>query len=115
MHGGPILYVEAVLTGILIISYIMINFTADLPRFLIGENITLAVLYTVILVAALKCKPWSQPLLLMVSSFNAGRVSRSIVSPRGEIQELALQHVPLLSLILLVSLLSLAGTLHTPC
>ncbi|MCE4625562.1 MAG: hypothetical protein F7C35_06860 [Desulfurococcales archaeon] len=107
---GPV-KVEAALIVLLIVSYIGINFTADLPKFLIGENLLYATLYTLTLVAIVKGRPLAQPLALLVSSFNAGRVSRSIVSPRGEIQELALQHLPLLALILAVTILSFILTL----
>jgi hypothetical protein len=99
--------VEIALMALLILGYIFINFGADLPRFLIGENLTLATAYAILIYLILAGNRAGQPLTLFVSAFNAGRVSRSIVSPRGELGELALQHVPLLSLILLVSIISL--------
>ncbi len=95
------------LTAVLIAGYIGINFAADLPRFLIGENLVLAAAYAVSAYALASGKPWAHPLLLFVSAFNAGRVSRSVVTPRGELGELAVEHIPLLAVILAVSLLSL--------
>jgi hypothetical protein len=100
-----------ILTGVLVAGYIGINFTADLPRFLVVENIALAVTYTILLVAHLKGAKAAYPVFTLVAGFNAGRVSRSIVTPRGELGELAVQHIPLLALILAVALLALAKTL----
>ncbi len=95
---------EELAAAILVISYIAINFAADLPRFLIGENLLLALLYTILTLEAHNCNPASQPLLVFLAAFNAGRVSRSIISPRGEPGELAIQHIPLLLMILAVAI-----------
>ncbi len=97
---------------LLIIGYIGINFTGELPKFLIGENILYAILYSILLIELLKNTPYVQPVLLLVASFNAGRVSRSIISPRGEIGELAIEHIPLLTLILIVAFSALAIVLR---
>ncbi|MCE4609195.1 MAG: hypothetical protein F7C36_02290 [Desulfurococcales archaeon] len=99
--------VEMLLIALLIVGYLGINFTADLPRFLIGENIFYVVLYTIALIAIYKQFDWAQAYTILVTGFNAGRVSRSIISPRGEVGELAVQHIPLLSLIIIVALLAL--------
>lgn len=103
---------ELALTGLLVLGYIGINLVAELPRFLIGENLALAASYLVVawLVARGSCA--GQPLMLLLASFNAGRVSRSIVTPRGETGELALQHIPLLALILAVALIALSSLLR---
>jgi len=92
---------------LLIIGYIVINFMADLPRFLIGENVLLAVTYSILLYLINKNynNVWYF-LTSVIAAFNAGRVSRSIVTPRGEKGELALEHVPLLTIILLILFLS---------
>ena len=108
-----LLIVEVTLIGLLIVSYLGINLVADLPRFLIGENITLALLYALTLYLILRGHSLGQPLALFIAAFNAGRVSRSIISPRGEVGELALQHIPLLVLILAVALLALASLART--
>ncbi len=107
-----LLKAEYLLVLILIAGYVGINFSADLPRFLVGENLLLAALYSAILLLIYRGSDWGQPLLLLVSAFNAGRVSRSIISPQGEIQELAKEHIPLLTLILLVSIISLYLTVN---
>ncbi|MEB3846746.1 MAG: hypothetical protein GSR74_02075 [Desulfurococcales archaeon] len=96
---------EALLT-ILIIGYITINFTADLPRFLVGENLLLAGVYLILAILVYTRGGAWYYALSTVASFNAGRVSRSIVTPEGEFAELAKEHVPLLSLILLVAVLA---------
>ncbi len=98
--------IEMLFIALLIVGYLGINFTADLPRFLIGENIFYVVLYTISLVAIYKQFDWAQAYTILVAGFNAGRVSRSIISPRGEVGELAVQHIPLLSLIIIVALLA---------
>ena len=87
-------------------GYVSINFTTSLPRFLVGENLVLAAGYLLFtyLVYSGNCRVL--PFLTLFSAFNAGRVSRSIIEPTGEFGELALQHLPLLLLILLVSVLS---------
>ncbi|MCE4628228.1 MAG: hypothetical protein F7C34_03665 [Desulfurococcales archaeon] len=110
-----LVHVEAALIALLIIAYLAINLVADLPRFLIGENLALALAYAASLTLILRGYSAGQPLTLFVSAFNAGRVSRSIVSPRGEVQELALQHVPLLALILLVSIIALVVLARRGC
>ncbi|MGQ4892228.1 MAG: hypothetical protein ACP6IP_07035 [Candidatus Njordarchaeia archaeon] len=89
---------------LLIVGYIGINFIAPLPPFLIGENITYAILYAFFLVY-MERKGYENKtfaLLATLLGFNVGRVSRSIVSPRGEIEYLALEHIPLISYLLLV-------------
>jgi len=99
------------LVVVLVAGYIGINFEADLPRFLIAENIGLAILYLVWVAAVLGGARWAYPYLLFISSFNAGRVSRSVVTPEGKPAELAREHIPLLALVLAVALLALYSTL----
>ena len=105
---STLILVEETLILLAILAYIGINFIADLPKFLIAENITLALLYILSLIAVEKNYPWVQPYTLLLSAFNAGRVSRSIISPRGEMQEKAKQHIPLLTLLLAISFSALA-------
>ena len=95
-----------VLLAILIVGYIVINFTADLPRFLVGENLLLAGAYILLAVLVYTRGGAWYYALSAIASFNAGRVSRSIVTPEGELAELAKEHVPLLLLILIVSVLA---------
>ncbi len=96
------------LTLLLVAGHIGILFGAELPRFLVYENIVLAALYSVGLAAAWRGQAWGYTLVAVVALFSAGRVSRSIVGSRGEVGELAVQHVPLLLLDLAVGLLALA-------
>ena len=108
--GAPactLVKLEAGIIALLIIGYIAINITADLPRFLIAENIALAIAYTATLALILKGSRAAQPTALLVSAFNAGRVSRSIITPEGQIADLAKEHTPLLATILLVSIIAL--------
>ena len=94
----------SVLLALLILGYIGINFIAPLPAFLIGENITYAVLYGLILYLSYKRGYQNTHLLALTTilGINIGRVSRSIISPKGEIEYLALEHVPLISFLVLV-------------
>ncbi|WP_201783071.1 hypothetical protein [Pyrodictium occultum] len=102
--------VDKVLTGLivlLIIGYVGINLVAPLPRFLVGENIVLAVAYAAGLAWLLRGSRATYPYLVALAGFNAGRVSRSVVEPTGAPGRLAAQHVPLLLVVLLVALLAL--------
>lgn len=89
-----------ILLGILIAGYVGINFVVDIPIFLMGENLTYAVLYAIGLVYL--SKRYAVIFLIALTAFNAGRLSRTIIEPTGEIGSLALQHLPLLLLILVV-------------
>ena len=100
-----------VLIALLALSYLGINLVAPLPRFLVAENIVLAVAYAAALAGLLRGVESTYAYLVLLAGFNAGRVSRSIVSPTGELGRLAVEHVPLLALILLVALLALHETL----
>ena len=70
-----------VLTIIAIISYIGVNLIAPLPTFLIGENITYAILYLAGLLYMARDRAGGKLLLGGVASFNAGRLSRSVIQP----------------------------------
>ena len=93
------------LTLFLLASHIGINFVAELNRFLVAENVVLATLYAVGLLAFHAGSRWGALLVGVVALFSAGRVSRSIIGSRGEVGELAAQHVPLMLLDLAVGLL----------
>ncbi|MFO7967426.1 MAG: hypothetical protein R6U44_07485 [Archaeoglobaceae archaeon] len=88
---------------ILIAGYIGINFFADLPLFLVGENLVYAALYAL---GFLKLNKRLVIIFLVVlSAFNAGRVSRSVLEPSGELAPIAMGHLPLLILIVAVMVL----------
>ncbi len=93
-----------ILLALLVLGYIGINFVASLPAFLIGENITYAVLYGLILFLSYRNGYKNTYLLALTTilGINIGRVSRSIISPRGEVEYLALEHIPLISFLVLV-------------
>lgn len=88
---------------VLIGGYIGINFFADLPLFLVGENLAYAGLYALGLLY-INRRP-VVILLIVLSAFNAGRVSRSVIEPSGELAPIAMGHLPLLILILAVMVL----------
>ena len=98
------LSIEALLI-LAILGYLGINFTAQIPRAIIAENITYAAAYAIILAGIVKGLPHAFLTLIIIASINAGRVSRSIWDPLQGWGPLALQHMPLLILLLLLSLL----------
>ncbi len=96
--AGPLDYVLAALLALLIASYVGVNFVASLPGFVVLINIALAAGYALALyLHAAQSRGYVYTASL--AWFNAGRVSRSVVTPEGELAELALQHIPLLALI----------------
>lgn len=97
---------------LLAIGYIGINFAAELPKFLVGENLLLAILYLGLAVATYYERTWAAPATMLLAGFNAGRVSRSIITPEGDVGDLALEHLPLLALILLVGVLAFLKSLR---
>ena len=101
---------EKALLALLVVSYVGINFGAELPRFLIGENIFWATLYLLGLLLLYSRRKTAYPYIVFVAAFNAGRVSRSIISPHGEIGELAVQHIPLAALLLITGLIAIFET-----
>ena len=103
----------AALSFILAAGYIGINFVAQLPLFLIGENILYAVSYSVLAYMLLRGRR-VEPLYLLLTGFNAGRVSRSVITPYGRPGPLAMQHIPLLVLILVAAVLALIASHRRP-
>ena len=98
----------SIILGILLSTmYISINVFIPLPVFLIFENLMLALLYvgsTIYLYRAGCPVP-----LLVLSTFNLGRLSRSLISPTGDIPPLAASHLPLFILILALVVSTLYG------
>jgi len=90
----------------LVAAYLGINLVG-LPLFLVVENLALAAAYAALALAL--ARRWGRaPLivLLFLLTFNAGRVSRSVWSPVTGWGPLALEHVPLLAYLLLLSILT---------
>jgi len=105
---------------LLIIGHIAINFTAELPRFLVAENIVKTVLYIIGLYAVHRGLPWGYYYVAIVAAFGAGRVSRTVVDPYGRLgaagpdckpnPAMAYAHIPLVLVELLAAILAaLAG------
>ncbi len=92
------------LLAALMAGYAGINLAFKLPAFLVAENLALATGYALGLILHLKGR--GHLYIASLAWFNAGRVSRSIVSPTGELGSLALQHLPLLALLVVVGVLS---------
>ena len=93
------------LTLLLIAGHIGIIFATELPGFLVAENIVLAAIYLAGVAGLLRGQAGLVLAAGIVALYSAGRVSRSIVSPEGQLGELWLQHIPLLLLDLAVGLL----------
>lgn len=103
MDSVLILKVLVVLTIALYLGFTLVAYKV-LPYFIVVENVVWAILYSIALVA-LHYKGLSWP-LLAIAAFNAGRVSNAIVTSTGEVGRLALQHIPLFSLLLVLVILS---------
>jgi len=100
---GVILKALVVLTIAVYIGFTVASYRS-LPQFIVFENIGWALLYTLCLLVLVYRK---EPLpLLAVASFNAGRVSNAIVTSTGDIGRLAIQHLPLLLLLLTLAILA---------
>jgi len=95
-----------VLMALLVIGYVGINFVAPIPPGLIAQNLAWAIIYLALLAAVMRGLRWAYLATALIAAFNAGRVSRSVWTPTLQLEPLALQHVPLLAVLLLVSLLS---------
>ncbi|UXD21808.1 hypothetical protein IPA_08375 [Ignicoccus pacificus DSM 13166] len=98
------------LNAILIIGFIGIDIAhvtgliKEFPTILFYENVIYAFIYgafTAAILGGMNVYPW----LTLYSAFVAGRVSRSIISPYG-VEKLAMQHVPLLFLLLADAILA---------
>ncbi len=104
MPGATLL---KVLAGLTALAYIGVNFVAPLPKFLIAENIVYAILYIAGLILLDRMPVESRILLAGLAGFNAGRLSRSIISPEGELMPLSRDHIPLFILLLAILAISL--------
>ncbi|MCE4603376.1 MAG: hypothetical protein F7B20_00205 [Aeropyrum sp.] len=82
----------------------------QLPLFIILENTAYSLLLAI--PAAVYKRPISPAFLLLASAFMAGRVSRSVVTPTGELAALAIAHAPLLASLMLIALLGFATLLR---
>ncbi|AET34137.1 hypothetical protein [Pyrobaculum ferrireducens] len=93
---------------LLAVGYVGINFVG-LPPLLVAENLALAATYAALGAALLRGGGRKiLGVVLLVASFNAGRVSRSIWSPvTGFGGLLAVEHIPLLLYLVAVSILAL--------
>ncbi|BEP17942.1 hypothetical protein PYJP_12940 [Pyrofollis japonicus] len=99
-------YVLVGLLALLVAGHIGINFVTELEKFLVAENLVLAILYVASIAGIWRGASWGYALVAIVALFSAGRVSRSIVGSRGEIGELAVQHIPLLAIDLIVGIIA---------
>ncbi|MCC6060595.1 MAG: hypothetical protein LM578_03585 [Desulfurococcaceae archaeon] len=100
---GVILKALVVLTIAVYIGFTVASYRS-LPQFIVFENIGWVLLYTLCLLVLVYRE---EPLpLLAVASFNAGRVSNAIVTSTGDIGRLAIQHLPLLLLLLTLAILA---------
>ncbi len=89
--------------------FALLGGSVALPTFIIVENLVYAAVY--LAGAALYRDPRVRLAVALVAAFNAGRVSRSIVTSVGTMGELALQHLPLFLGLLALALVSGAASL----
>ena len=96
-----------VLSGLAVLAYVGVNFVAPLPRFLVFENIVMAVLTgATAYMAAYKRDTAYLPVLSLIAGFGAGRMSRSVIQPDGSLAPLARDHAGMLLLLLAIAVLS---------
>ncbi len=93
------------LTALLVAGYVAVDALLPLPRFLFYENIVYAVVYALLGYGLVRGRRVAT-LYAAIAGFNAGRVSRSVVNPRGGLEPLAHQHIPLLSLLAAATVLA---------
>jgi hypothetical protein len=99
----------ALLLAVTTASYLAINVLlvgVGAPLFLLLENTAYAVLYAIGLLAMMRSRIGSAYYVAALAWFNTGRVSRTIITPRGELGPLAAEHIPLLTLLASIALLS---------
>ncbi|MCE4607186.1 MAG: hypothetical protein F7B59_07665 [Desulfurococcales archaeon] len=76
---------------IVIVGFVVINFLASLPKFVVAENLTYAVLFTISLVFS--DGRGGKLLSMLLSMFIAGRVSGSILSSAGNMEPITVSHI----------------------
>lgn len=102
----------AFLLLLLAVGYVGINFVG-LPPLLVAENLALAATYAALGAALLRGGDKKLlGVILLIASFNAGRVSRSIWSPVAGFGGLAVEHIPLLLYLVAVSILALISLIR---
>ncbi len=94
----------AIISGLVLASYILVTAFIPIPLFIKYENILLVFLYIMSIYLFNRGTHW--PLIILIS-FNIGRLSRSILTSRGEVAERATEHIPLLILLLIFLLYAL--------
>ncbi len=91
---------------ILIIGFLFINFITSLPLFLVCENLIIASLLTIGLILYFKKFRISSYILLITSLIYSGRISRSVISPEGNLQPLWEPHLIVVILLMILGFLS---------
>ena len=76
---------------LIIVGFVAINFLMQLPKVIVAENLTYATLFTISLVFS--DGKGGKLLSMLLSMFIAGRISRSILTPRGSIMPLTVNHI----------------------
>ena len=91
-------------------AYSLLGGNLQLPTFIVIENLVYAAAY--LAGAAFYSDPRVRLAVALIAAFNAGRVSRSIVTAVGTIGELAIAHLPLLLGLLALAIVSGAASLR---
>lgn len=99
-----LLWVVALL---LIIGFVAINFIVQLPSFLVAENLLVALIIAIGLLST-RIKPTlGLSILILISIFYAGRISRSVVTVTGSLAPMWDAHAPVAFLLAVLGILSL--------
>ncbi len=105
-HGLPLVLLWIVAL-ILLIGFIAINLVAQLPSFLVAENLLVALTIAIGLLFT-RIKPaLGLSTLVFISIFYAGRISRSVITSSGSLAPMWDAHAPVALLLAVLGLLSL--------
>ncbi len=93
-----------ILLSLLSIGYFGIQLFIEIPRFIIFQNLIYGTLYLVFtyFVARDTKNITIYILLTIIAAFNAGRLSRSIITPVGTLDVEARNHLPLFLLLAII-------------
>jgi len=96
-------YLLIILLMLLSIGYLGIQLFIEIPTFIVLQNLiygALYIIFTYFVIRDTKNKN-IYIFLIIVASFNAGRLSRSIITPVGTLDVEARNHLPLFLLLLI--------------
>ncbi len=89
----------------LVLIYGAANVILNIPTFLRMENLLYMLLYPFFTYLHTS-RSISGPLIAL-AFFNAGRISRTLITPEGQLHEVAFSHVPVFALAILIGFMAM--------